>query len=730
MKDNICIFEYDQSVSNIPFLDKMDWLKRSGAPSVPSTRTSLDGHGIFAIIVFAIVALICIQPIHVPIPAFISKRGRAIRVKLFGSYDHNGLRKEEGEEVQPPEATGAQPEGQSATESLQVNNDKQGYLVFNHVWTPAIGILFLLATKTIGGEQIKIGIIGEEGVEPYDVLIFFISLAYIAISLDATGLLRYLAFQVCIKAGKNGMGLYLILYAFFWTLGVLVGNDPVILSGTAFLVYLTRVAGISPPSAWIWAQFVAANVSSAVLVSSNPTNLVIASGFKISFPIYTAYMILPALVSAATALGAMLLFFRNESPGSTSKKPSKITSGGITGWAKSVLARQDESKKSLRNRSKTPTAAGANVDDIAMQEMSGDAPNGNSQDQDDELKDSHRTPIIYIPKTIVRPDVDPKAALVDPKGAIFASFIMAGTLITVIVTNVTGGAKVYMVAAPGAAICLTRDLVYDWYTWRSFRKEEQAQKRDSVETQNGTVNAATSPANGDDHTTGNDADAAVEARRESEEKVTSPEEESHNDQNSVLQKNKSQPVFHKLILFHEHCMEMFPTVTYVAARLPFPLLPFAFGMFILVQSLQHVGFINIMAGGLGDVCQHGYVGCSFFISLLGVILCNLGGTNIGATILLTRALQSTYFQQKLPTEEATLILRAAAYSVVFGSNVGALGGTFAASLAGLLWRDGLRQRGVLVTKLQFLTWCAVVIVPATVSGVAILLPEVRYFNLA
>lgn len=702
----------------------MEWFKRSESSSIDATKTSLDGHGIFAIIVFAIVALICIQPIHVPIPFFISKRARLVRTKLFGSYDHNGHREED---IEPPEATAAQPEGQSPSEASQIKKEKRSYLVFNHVWTPAIGILFLLATKTIGGEQIKLGIIGEEGVEPYDVLIFFISLAYIAISLDATGLLRYLAFQVCIKAGSNGMGLYFILYAFFWTLGVLVGNDPVILSGTAFLVYLTRVAGISPPSAWIWAQFVAANVSSAVLVSSNPTNLVIASGFNISFPIYTAYMVLPALVSALAALGAMLLFFRNEPPTSAGKKGGDLSSGGVTGWAKSVFTKQSISMGRLRNRAKLPTTNG---NDIAMQDLSNDTQNSDSQDQADEVKDSRTTPIIYIPKTIVRPDVDPKAALVDPKGAIFASCIMAATLITVIVTNVTGGAKVYMVAAPGAAICLTRDILYDWYTWRSFRKEEQAKKGDVMETQEGVADAPALPVNGGEHTVEESTTAAGESRRDSVEKVATPDGQPAKAESIKQEASKSQPVFHRLIAFHGQCMEVFPTVTYVAARLPFPLLPFAFGMFILVQSLGHVGFINILAGGLGNVCGHGYIGCSFFISLLGVILCNLGGTNIGATILLTRALQSTYFQQKLPAEEATLILRAAAYSVAFGSNVGALGGTFAASLAGLLWRDGLRQRGVLVTKLQFLTWCAVVIIPATVAGVAILLPEVRYFHLS
>lgn len=37
------------------------------------------------------------------------------------------------------------------------------------------------------------------------------------------------------------------------------------MSGTAFLVYFTRIAGISPPSAWIWAQFVAANICTSGL---------------------------------------------------------------------------------------------------------------------------------------------------------------------------------------------------------------------------------------------------------------------------------------------------------------------------------------------------------------------------------------------------------------------------------------------------------------------------------
>ena len=71
------------------------------------------------------------------------------------------------------------------------------------------------------------------------------------------------------------------LYAFFFSLTSFIGNDPVILSGTAFLAYMTRISqNIKEPSAWIHMQFACANIGSAILVSSNPTNLVLAGGIQ------------------------------------------------------------------------------------------------------------------------------------------------------------------------------------------------------------------------------------------------------------------------------------------------------------------------------------------------------------------------------------------------------------------------------------------------------------------
>ena len=48
--------------------------------------------------------------------------------------------------------------------------------------------------------------------------------AYISISLDATGLLRFLAFWVASKGGSSGRRLFAYLYLFFLVSGVVVGN--------------------------------------------------------------------------------------------------------------------------------------------------------------------------------------------------------------------------------------------------------------------------------------------------------------------------------------------------------------------------------------------------------------------------------------------------------------------------------------------------------------------------
>jgi Na+/H+ antiporter NhaD/arsenite permease-like protein len=85
-----------------------------------------------------------------------------------------------------------------------------------------------------------------------------------------------------------------------------VGNDPVILSGTAFLVYFTKIAEVSPVG-WLFSEFVACNTASMVLFVG--TNVVVCQGFSIKPLIFTAYTIFPFLACSVTGLTALYIQF-------------------------------------------------------------------------------------------------------------------------------------------------------------------------------------------------------------------------------------------------------------------------------------------------------------------------------------------------------------------------------------------------------------------------------------
>ena len=87
---------------------------------------------------------------------------------------------------------------------------------------------------------------GTDGVKPYNILILFFSLAYMSITLDMTGIFKAAAYWVSNVSGRSGTKLFIYFYLLITALS-LFGTDPMILSGTLFLVYYTDAAKVRIP---------------------------------------------------------------------------------------------------------------------------------------------------------------------------------------------------------------------------------------------------------------------------------------------------------------------------------------------------------------------------------------------------------------------------------------------------------------------------------------------------
>uniref|UniRef100_A0A0W0EVF1 Citrate transporter-like domain-containing protein n=2 Tax=Moniliophthora roreri TaxID=221103 RepID=A0A0W0EVF1_MONRR len=534
----------------------------------------------------------------------------------------------------------------------------------NLTTAPILTIALLWAAQCLGPTQIRDGIVGTDGVKPYNILILFFSLAYMAITLDITGILQAAAFWVSNKGGSHGWKLYFYFYVMLTILSVVLGNDPVILSGTVFLVYYTNATSLEP-TPWLMAEFAAANTASMVLFLGNPTNVVICEGFLINNVAFTAYTILPFLACIVTCFTALALQFRDAK---------------------------------------------------------------------------------YIPRKLQKTGyLNPRGVLRDPVGAWVGSILLGSCLVVIIVVSFFN-VDVWMITLPFAVAKFIWDLSWDHFRYVTGRipraqQPEEGQEKDGSEA--GASNAASSddpmlsefkramtlPGQGERKETFNSTSPTLNdnltggAPKESPSSSpgsTSPDVTPDKLDTIPEKSEQSNPVLfpnlqRRIKSIHRSLLAHFPTFFIALPRLPFGLVPFAFSQFILIEALDHQGWIDVFARWLAIASKGEIHPCIWLVGVLGVVLCNIAGTNIGATILLTKIVRAAQL-----SSETT---RAAGIALAIASNIGAVSFTFSASLAGLLWKTILEQKGIKIKQRTFAFWNLLPIFVMTGVGLGIVSAE-------
>ncbi|KAF8194201.1 hypothetical protein BJ912DRAFT_959746 [Pholiota molesta] len=513
---------------------------------------------------------------------------------------------------------------------------------------PIIAIAILWAAQCLGASQIRDGIVGTDDIKPYNILILFISLAYQAITLDVTGSLQAAAFWVSNQGGNNGRKLYLYFYLLLTGISMVVGNDPVILSGTAFLVYYTEATGLEP-IAWLISEFAAANTASMVLFVGNPTNVVICEGFLVNNAAFTAYTILPFLACSVACYIALMVQFRKE-------------------------------KHVPRKLNKT---AKLNVREVLRDRVS----------------------------------------------ACVGAIMLLVCLVLIIVLSFLH-VDVWKIALPFAVAKFIFDLYWDHHGYSTGRipKFDEKIQIDEDPMRHEFERAMSMPpdqaADVERPVTFDILDIPIASSPTSTEKPplphpagknALPESPSRQSSSTVGEQRLFAEQRDKLAVQHRKLAAHFPTFFTALPRLPFGLIPFAFSQFILIEALARQGWIDVFATWLVRASHRQMIPTVWLVGVLGVILCNVAGTNIGATILLTKVVRAANMPP--PT------MRAAAIALAVASNIGAVSFTFSASLAGLLWQTILRQKGIKIRQTTFAFWNLLSILVMTSVGLAVVTAE-------
>ena len=316
----------------------------------------------------------------------------------------------------------------------------------------------------------------------------------------------------------------------------------------------------------------------------------------------------------------------------------------------------------------------------------------------------------YVPRKLTHArNLDVRSVLLDPISAIVGSFMLGSTLVLCLVVSFFG-IDVWMISLPFAVAKFIYDIAWDHYCPAPMMYRRR--QKDPEEKGEPNENVTTNPL---DH---NDVHRQSSIPLPATEKVNSLPESQLSSINTFLSKSSVSGWRTQLDSTYAQLQAHFPTFFTALPRLPFALVPFAFSQFILIQALSHQGWIEVFATWLLRATQGEMYRTIWLIGVLGVILCNISGTNIGATILLTEVVRAA-----APSLSASTI-RAAAIALAVASNIGAVSFTFSASLAGLLWKGILDQKGVKgMSQLEFAKWNVLPLIVMTVAGLSIVCAE-------
>ena len=107
-----------------------------------------------------------------------------------------------------------------------------------------IGPILIALLGILNYTQILRGLQGEGGLNPFGILILFLSMVFMSIFLDITGFFEYCARLALKFAGNDGRRLYFSIYIVVSILTIFTSNDIIILTFTPFIYYFAKNAEI------------------------------------------------------------------------------------------------------------------------------------------------------------------------------------------------------------------------------------------------------------------------------------------------------------------------------------------------------------------------------------------------------------------------------------------------------------------------------------------------------
>jgi Na+/H+ antiporter NhaD/arsenite permease-like protein len=194
---------------------------------------------------------------------------------------------------------------------LVIPLSKTKKITLDYSLAPLIGVFLIILLRLVPGNILITGLLGTATIKPYSILILFFSLAFLCVALDLTGFFAYLALKAAKSSGGSGVRLFNAFYLLSSIMTMFTSNDIVILTLTPIICYFTHYTKTNHIP-YLIGQFFAANIWSMALYVGNPTNIIVAQAYNLTFVGYSQWMLIPTLFAGLISYILLRVIFRKD----------------------------------------------------------------------------------------------------------------------------------------------------------------------------------------------------------------------------------------------------------------------------------------------------------------------------------------------------------------------------------------------------------------------------------
>ncbi|GIL68201.1 hypothetical protein Vafri_21467 [Volvox africanus] len=189
-----------------------------------------------------------------------------------------------------------------APQGLKVRIPRTRWSVFvSFCWIPWFSTALLIIFQAITFKEVGVALTGDGRLRPSSIIVTYISLAYLAISCEITGLYAWLALHAARWTRGRPVLLLGIFFGLSGALTAATGPDISLVALTPMILYTASAADLDPMS-MAATHLGAASIWGMLVPVAGPINIIATHAFQLTFIDFLGWMALP------TSAAAMVVF--------------------------------------------------------------------------------------------------------------------------------------------------------------------------------------------------------------------------------------------------------------------------------------------------------------------------------------------------------------------------------------------------------------------------------------